>query len=213
MTKRTAQKLDDDPLDRALSHREAGLERRPLSDLGFLEANRGQLGISSTHVHEVAFSCFAGVKLYRYKQVDAVRVPEHDLKKFRTANEQRCLADALMPKYSPTMKLACATKTHFVHANKLRLDGGRTLMNDKKTPIVSKSTEEGSEDRKIMEEGVLCSIYSAKLWDDAEALEALMGADNDDADVEMGGGRNSGIRAGGDRGEALRGRWEGDHLR
>jgi len=184
--KRPAQKLDDDPLDRALSYREVGLERRPLAELGFCEANRGQLGLSSTHVHEVAFSCFSGVKLYRYKQVDVVRVPEHGLKAWRAANEQRCLADALMPKFSPSMKLACATKTHFVHANKLRAEGGRTLMNDAKTPIISKTDEEGSEDRKILEEGVLCSIYSAKLWDDPEALEALMGADNDDADVEMG---------------------------
>ena len=183
--KRNAQQLDDDPLDRALSYREPGLERRPLAELGFSPANRGQLGISSVHVHEVAHSCLAGVKLQRYKQVDAVRVPEHGLAQFRQANEERCRADALMPKYSPVMKLACATKTHFVHANKLRLDGNRTLMNDNRTPIVSKSTEEGSEDRKIVEEGVLVSIYSAKLWDDLEALEALMGADNDNADVEM----------------------------
>ena len=183
--KRNAQQLDDDPLDRALSYREPGLERRPLAELGFSPANRGQLGISSVHVHEVAHSCLAGVKLQRYKQVDAVRVPEHGLAQFRQANEERCRADALMPKYSPVMKLACATKTHFVHANKLRLDGNRTLMNDNRTPIVSKSTEEGSEDRKILEDGILVSIYSAKLWDDLEALEALMGADNDNADVEM----------------------------
>ena len=183
--KRNAQQLDDDPLDRALSYREPGLERRPLAELGFSPANRGQLGISSVHVHEVAHSCLAGVRLHRYKQVDAVRVPEHGLVQFRQANEERCRADALMPKYSPVMKLACATKTHFVHANKLRLEGDRTLMNDNRTPIVSKSTEEGSEDRKILEEGVLVSIYAAKLWDDLEALEALMGADNDNADVEM----------------------------
>ena len=55
--KRPAQKLDDDPLDRAMSYREVGLERRPLAELGFSEAHRGQLGLSSTHVHEVAFSC------------------------------------------------------------------------------------------------------------------------------------------------------------
>ena len=51
---------------------------------------------------------------------------------------------------------------------------------------MGKSTEEGSEDRKIITEGVLCSVYSAKIWEDKAALEALMNADNDDADVEMG---------------------------
>ena len=186
MAKRSVEHLNDDPLDRALSHREVGLERHSLAELGFHPNNRGQLGISSTHVHEVAWSCFGGIKLYRYKQVDVVRVPESALKEFRDANEKKCTADALMPKFSPTMKLAIATKTHFVHANKLRADGSRTLMNDNKTPIVGKTNDEGSEERKILEEGVLCSVYSAKLWDDPAALDALMAADNDDADVEMG---------------------------
>jgi len=185
MTKRQAV-LDDDPLDRALSFREVGLERLDLDLLGFHPLNRGSLGISSVHVHEVAWSCNAGVKLYRYKQVDVVRVPEDALEAFRNANKAKCTSDALMPKFTPSMKFALLTKTHFSHAQKLRKDGGRFLMNDGKSLIVGKTTDEGSEDRKIIMHGVLCSVYSAKLWNDAGAMEALMNTDNDDADVEMG---------------------------
>ena len=49
----TATTFEGDPLDRAMGLRDVGLERRPLMDFGFLRANRGNLGISSRHVHEV----------------------------------------------------------------------------------------------------------------------------------------------------------------
>ena len=45
--------FEGDPLDRALRLREAGLERRQLNEFGFLKENRGNLGISSHHTHEV----------------------------------------------------------------------------------------------------------------------------------------------------------------
>ena len=104
----------EDPLDRALSHREVGLERQGLDLLGFHPANRGQLGISSVHAHEVAWSYAAGAKLYRYKQVDIVRVPESALATFRGINEAKCASDPLMPKFSVNMEFAILTK-HISH--------------------------------------------------------------------------------------------------
>ena len=72
-----------DPLGRATSYREEGFTRKPCSAFGFHEDNRGFLGISSYHVHEVAWSCLDGVLAPRYKVVDAVRVPEAVLKDWR----------------------------------------------------------------------------------------------------------------------------------
>ena len=94
MTKRQADfdALGVDPLDRALSFREVGLERQDLDVLGVHPINRGQLGISSVHVHEVARSCQAGVKLYRYKQVDVVRVPQPELEHFKGSTRRSARA-------------------------------------------------------------------------------------------------------------------------
>ena len=72
-----------DPLERATSYREEGNVRKHLKAFGYHEDNRGTLGISSYHVHEVAWSCLDGVLEKRYKVVDAVRVPEAALKDWR----------------------------------------------------------------------------------------------------------------------------------
>ena len=163
--------------------------RVPVSDFGFIEENRGGLGISSKHVHDIAWSCNTpgkGVQLFRYKQVELVRVPAHALEAWRAANKLKCESDALMPRFSPTMTKALLAKTHFGHGLKLRADGNRTLFNDNKTPIKVQAEREGSEDMAIREAGVLASIYSSQLWEDPEAMQALMQADNDDAEVELG---------------------------
>ena len=181
--KRSASALQD-PLDRALQYREEGLDRKSLDDLGFLANNRGNLGISPHHVHEVAWSCLKGVKTVRYKQVDVVKVPQTHLEKWRDANKSRCESDSLMPKYSNSMRFALLSKTHFTHANKLVRDGNRTVFNEGKVPLIyDESNKEGA---RILEDGVLCCVYREELWEDAEAMLALMNADNDDADIEMG---------------------------
>ena len=173
-----------DPLDRALQYREEGYDRKQLKELGFFAGNRGNLGISGFHVHEVTWSCKAGVKHVRYKQVDAVRVPQKALVAWRNMNKERCASDALLPKYSPEMHLACLTKTHFTHGNKLFADGNRTLFNEGRIPIVF--NEVTGESAKILTDGVVCSIYREELWDDPAAMDALMQVDNDDSDIQMG---------------------------
>ena len=45
----------EDALDRAQRHREIGLTRRSVDDIGFLSCNRGSLGLSAYHIHEVLF--------------------------------------------------------------------------------------------------------------------------------------------------------------
>lgn len=126
------------------------------------------------------------MQLFRYKQVDVVRVPAHALDVWRLSNKAKCTSDAFMPRFAPNMCKGFLGKTHFGHALKLRLDGGRTLFNDGITPIQIQNDVEGTEDRLIQEAGVLASVYGSGLWDDAEAMQALMEADNDDAEVELG---------------------------
>ena len=183
MTKRASTVLQD-PLDRALTYREQGLDRKSLDDLGFLPSNRGALGLSGHHVHEVSWSCLRGVKLIRYKQVDVVRVPPAQLESWREKNKQKCESDMLMPKFSQTMRYACLSKTHFTHANKLARDGNRSIFNEGKIHI--KYDVDNVEGNMILEDGVLCCVYRSELLDDPEALQAIMDADNDDADIEMG---------------------------
>jgi len=48
----------EDPLDRAMRHREIGHERHKPEEFGFLTSNRGDLGLSSYHSHEVPFGTF-----------------------------------------------------------------------------------------------------------------------------------------------------------
>ena len=114
-----------DPLERAFSYREEGPSRKLPKFFGFHEQNRGGLAISTHHIHEVANSILSGVITNRYKAVDVVRVPQNAIQAWRSFNQRKCNSDALMPKYSPEMRLACITKTHFSHAVKLALDGGR----------------------------------------------------------------------------------------
>ena len=172
-----------DHLERAFTYREPGLVRKHPKLIGFHPDNRGGMGISSKHAHEVAYSCLDGVIPVRYKQVDVVRVPEEHLKPWRSINEKKCRNDLLMPNFSPDMRFAALSSTHFTHAVKLEQDGGRSLFNKGAVSIVFK--KDGSEAKKIQEDGLLCCVYSEELWKDKEALRALMQADNNDADVQM----------------------------
>ena len=126
-------------------------------------------------------SCASGVKVTRYKQVDCVRIPDDMLTEFRQYNRDKCEMDSLMPKFSPTMRLANLTKTHFTTANKLAQDASRTFFNEGNAQITYKP--ENVEGQKILSEGVLCVVYKPELMYDAEASMAVMNADNENADL------------------------------
>ena len=81
------------------------------------------------------------------------------------------------------MRFALLSKTHFTHANKLVRDGNRTVFNEGKVPLIY--DENNKEGARILEDGVLCCVYREELWEDAEAMLALMNADNDDADINL----------------------------
>ena len=150
-----------------------------------------------THVHnsdkrfapcacqcEVAFDCtHKGTKLVRYKHVDVVRISGNRLEAFRAFNKSKCDGEELMPKYSATMFLACLTKADFVTGCKLVQDGNRTMYDAGKVPFVFRSDDE--EGATILSRGVVCCVYKEELLDDMDALEALVGADNENADTEM----------------------------
>ena len=129
--------LPGDPGDRAQLHRLPGLCRVQLECLGFWPDNRGQVGIAPHHVHEVTHDCVAnGTKLPRYGHVDVVEIPEEALSEVRRVNMERAQSSLLMPKCVPEkIKYVTASKTHFVHAQKLLSDGGRFLYNQGKVPL------------------------------------------------------------------------------
>ena len=174
-----------DPSDRAQKRRRPDLRRVLLRQIGFSPFNRGGLGISPFHVHEVCHDCLSnGVKITRYHHVYLVEIPRDRLEEIREVNRQRCAEELLMPAFSPEMIYVCATKTHFTHAQKLAEAGHRTLFNQGQHEIVwQKDDIEGAE---IMKHGVLAAIYDCKLFDDEEALAALASDDNLNAGVVMG---------------------------
>jgi len=115
--------------------------------------------------------------------VEVVKVPQHELTAWRTANKMKCASNPLLPCFSPDMKYACLTKTHFTHAIKLGLEGHRSLRNQGSFPLVYENTQEWNE---ITANGPLCTIYSEGLWDDKEALQWTMLGDNLNAAVQLG---------------------------
>ena len=57
----------EDAGDRAQKRRKMGQMRISLDRIGFWDANRGGLGLSSDHVHEMAWDCLANkTKIERY---------------------------------------------------------------------------------------------------------------------------------------------------
>ena len=110
----------EDAGDRAQKQRKPGMVRMPLNKIGFWPPNRGGMGVSTYHVHEVAWDCMAHkTKIQRYDHVDIVKIPSDALQEMRHANSERCESDSMMPLFSPEMQYVCAGKTHFVHAQKL----------------------------------------------------------------------------------------------
>ena len=175
----------EDASDRAQKHRKAGNMRIPLDKIGFWPDNRGGVGCSSHHVHEVAWDCKANkTKLTRYEHVDLVEIPSNALQEIRDINRERCQSDALMPRFSNEIQYICASKTHFVHCQKLAKDGNRSLFNDGKTCIIWQ--KEDVEGYQILEQGPVCVIYNSALFHDNAAINALAGEDNRNADVQWG---------------------------
>ena len=174
----------EDAGDRAQKHLKIGLSRIPLKFIGFWPDNRGGMGALGHHVHEIAHDCMSNkTNLDRYHHVQIIEVPDAFLQQVREANKVKCKNDPLMPNYSPDMKYICLGKTHFVHAQKLAADGGRTLYNQNHTPITwQESDKEGAE---IMHLGPLCRIYDGQLLHDEEAVRALASDDNLNAVVQM----------------------------
>jgi hypothetical protein len=82
------------------------------------------------------------------------------------------------------MIYACLRCTHFTHATKLYVDGGRTLLNDP-NGVRLVYPEDNKEGRAIMKCGVLCQIYGQDLVADTAALNAVMLLDNKNADVQL----------------------------
>ena len=63
--------------------------------------------------------------------------------------------------------------THFVEAHKLILEGGRRFF-DHHHSLPFELVKGDCEGRLIQSQGVVATVYSAKLWDDNDALLALM---------------------------------------
>ena len=92
----------EDAGDRVQKKRKHAMVRIPLDKIGFWSVNRGGLGISPYHAHEVAWDCMTNkTLLMRYGQVDLMEIPDHLLDKFRQYNQQVCESDPLMPSFSP----------------------------------------------------------------------------------------------------------------
>ena len=175
----------EDASERAQKVRKNGLMRVPLKYIGFHPSNRGGLMISGHHVHEVAHDCMANkVKLQRYGHVDLIEIPPERLDEIRKINREKCEADGLLPSFSPEMTYVCASKAHFVHAQKLFQEQGRTLFNKGEDTIRLRAGD--SEGREISANGVMASIYSSTLFKDEAALEALCSEDNFKCHVQLG---------------------------
>ena len=173
----------EDASDRAAKHRCTGLRRIRLDQLGFWDENRGGLGCSGHHVHEVAWDMMANkIRPERYRHVAVLRVPLSMLPHFREKNANKAAADSLMPQCAANMVYACLTKTHFTHACKLGFEG-RTFFNEGKVKVAWRASD--NEARAICDDGPLCAVYDASLMDDRAALEATMSDDNKDASVQM----------------------------
>ena len=169
-----SQGMLEDASDRAQKQRKPGNTRIPLDKIGFRPDNRGGAGCSSHHVHEVARDLKANkTELARYDHVDPAEIPSDALQQIRDINRERCQGDALTPRFSSGTQYVCASKTHFVHCQKLAKDGNRFLFNDGET-----LPEEDVEGNQIQEQGPVCAIYHSASFHDSAAMGALAVEDN-----------------------------------
>ena len=157
----------------------------PLDQLGTSPYNRGRLGASSFHVHEVVQSIKNdGLSQHRYRDATVVRVPDECLAMFRQFNVQMCAADDKLPPASPTMRYALLSKNHFVTALKLFAVGTVPAIG------TGEAIRPGPQDkvlRRHLDDGVACEVMEEGLWrEDMEAMLAIIAEDNMNAAVTMG---------------------------
>ena len=148
--------------------------------------NRGNLGITPLHVHEVAHDCLENrTSQNRYGHACVVEIPPEHLQAVIEFNVRKSRSDPLLPRVHPDrMRYAVLTKTHFVHAHKLAKDGNRTLYDQGRIRINwGPNDREGHE---ILRQGPLCAIYRAGLYNDQAAAKTLSIEDNLNANVQMG---------------------------
>ena len=89
------------PADRAEQFRIPGEQRVQVDEMGFLKCNRGGLGISSNHVHEICEDRMKnGTRPSRYVAVKVVKLKGKWLEDTLRVNEEKCNGDPLMPKFS-----------------------------------------------------------------------------------------------------------------
>ena len=157
----------------------------PLDQLGTSPYNRGRLGVSSFHVHEVVTSIKNdGLSQHRYRDATVVRVPDESLAMFRKFNEQMCAADDKLPPFSPEMRYALLSKNHFVTALKLFKVGTVPAIG---TGEVIRPSPQDKQLRRHLDEGVACEVMDEGLWrEDMEAMLAIIAEDNMNAAVTMG---------------------------
>ena len=172
------------PVDRAEQYRIANEQRIETDRFGFMDCNRGGLGISSPHVHEVAEDRMKNrTRLARYGAVKGVILEGEWLVKIRKVNAEKCRGDPLMPNYSSKIDIGLIKLTHFVHSQKLFKDGCRTLYN--LGAIKIKLQDDDDEGKAMMEYGPITILYSSGLLKDEEALNALMREDNENATINL----------------------------
>ena len=135
----------------------------------------------------VRLSCKCGKVVRRYQHVKLVEMPEHRVKYWLADN--KWLADlGYAPMKTPKMAdfeamshtgpyYASLGGTGFVEAHKIIKEGNRRFRdNPLGVPFVLKEDDE--EGRLIQEFGVLAVVYTAELWDDDFALDALAREDD-----------------------------------
>ena len=172
------------PGDRAQKKRKTalGIVRIPLEKIGFWPENRGGMGLSSYHVHEVALDCMQNTtKITRYNFVDLIEIPDNLKNEILAANRRECETDPLMPRFSEAIQYVCGPKTHlFTHTSWEKKAGalcstGAFLPSAGKTEMLRP---------KIREHGPLCAIYEKDLFDDHAAIVALASDDNLNASIQ-----------------------------
>ena len=162
-----------------------GLQFIHLNMLGTIPWNRGRLGVSSFHVHEVVESIRSdGLSRHRYRDATVVRVPAQHLEEFRKFNRDMCDGDDQLPPFSAEMKYALLTKNHLVHALKLFLCASVHFQSSKE---IIKPNPADTQLLRHIEDGVACEVMEDQLWLlDFDGMMGIIGEDNMNAAVDMG---------------------------
>ena len=105
--------------------------RVQLLEIGFHPGNRGGQGILPLHTHTIAVDiCTNGTSSRRYGAVLLVQVRDELLPQWLLANTRKRKCNFLLARVdTKLMWLATIKNTHFVGAQKLIAEGGRTYKN------------------------------------------------------------------------------------